>query len=319
MSTRGVTDTINALGVSIAVSSKGDGEDYISLTDIARYKSDEPGDVVKNWMRNRETIEFLGVWERLHNPDFNEVEFDRFKSESGRNAFTMSPTKWIRATGAVGIRSKRGRYGSGTFAHIDIAFEFASWVSPEFKLYVIKDYQRLKNDENSRLSLGWNEKRLFAKINYRIHTDAVEAHLEPIARGRAKQFIYANEADVLNVALFGMTARQWRERHPGERGNIRDEASLHELIVLANLESMNAELIKNGRPREERVVYLREMAMRQLEALKESASSYDSVSSAVDTAFATVGKQSADTQQQLQAVASEVGSRAAATVSRLNM
>ena len=270
MSTRGVTDTINALGVSIAVSSKGDGQDYISLTDIARYKSDEPGDVVKNWMRNRETIEFLGVWERLHNPDFNEVEFDRFKSESGRNAFTMSPTKWIRATGAVGIRSKRGRYGSGTFAHIDIAFEFASWVSPEFKLYVIKDYQRLKNDENSRLSLGWNEKRLFAKINYRIHTDAVEALLEPIARGRAKQFIYANEADVLNVALFGMTARQWRERHPGERGNIRDEASLHELIVLANLESMNAELIKNGRQREERVVYLREMAMRQLEALKES-------------------------------------------------
>lgn len=265
-----INGKITALGVDISVSSTGDRDDYISLTDIARYRSDEPGDVVKNWMRSRETIEFLGVWERLHNPDFKEVEFDLFRAESGRNAFTMSPTKWVRSTGAIGIKSKRGRYGSGTFAHVDIAFEFASWVSPEFKLYVIQDYQRLKSDENSRLSLDWNEKRLFTKINYRIHTDAVKEHLEPLAQGKAKQFVYANEADVLNVALFGMTARQWRDANPAEKGNVRDGATLHQLIVLANLESMNAQLIKEGHSREERVIYLREMASQQLDALREN-------------------------------------------------
>lgn len=264
-------EKIEALGIQIGVSSTGDDDDYISLTDIARYRSDEPNDVVKNWLRNRNTIEFLGVWEELHNPEFKPVEFDGFKKDAGLNSFTMSPTKWIRGTGAVGIKVRRGRYNGGTYAHKDIAFEFASWVSPEFKLYVIKDYQRLKADENSRLSHEWNEKRLFSKLNYRIHTDAVKAHLEPIARGRAKQFVYANEADVLNVAVFGMTARQWRDSHPDATGNVRDSASLHELLVLANLESMNAELIKRGMSRPDRAAYLREMARAQIATLEGSA------------------------------------------------
>lgn len=177
--------------------------------------------------------------------------------------------RWIALTNAIGIKAKGGRYG-GAYAHRDIAFEFASWISPEFKLYLIKDYQRLKFDENSRLSASWNEKRLFTKINYKIHTDAVKAHLEPLTKGQAKKYIYANEADVLNVALFGLTARQWREAHPTRNGNVRDDATLHQLVVLANLESMNAELIKHKMPREERVVYLRDMASQQLAALAEN-------------------------------------------------
>ena len=263
-------EKINALGITIGISSTGGDDDYISLTDIARYKSDEPKMVIQNWMRNRNTIEFLGVWESLHNPDFKGIEFDAFREQAGLNSFTLTPTKWVAETNAIGMRTKRGRYASGTYAHKDIAFEFASWISPEFKLYVIKDYQRLKNDENSRISGEWNEKRLFTKINYRIHTDAVKEHLEPLARGKAKQFVYANEADVLNVALFGMTARQWRDANPAEKGNVRDGATLHQLIVLANLESMNAQLIKEGHSREERVVYLREMASQQLDALREN-------------------------------------------------
>ena len=263
-------ESIEALGILIGVSTTGDDDDYICITDIARYRSDEPKMVIQNWMRNRNTLEFLGVWESLHNPNFKGIEFDAFKSQAGLNSFTMTPTKWVRSTSAIGIRTKRGRYSSGTYAHKDIAFEFASWVSPEFKLYVIKDYQRLKADENSRLSTEWNEKRLFSKLNYRIHTDAVKVHLEPVARGMAKKFVYANEADVLNVALFGMTARQWRESHGDADGNIRDHASLHELLVLANLESMNAELIKRGLSRDDRAAYLREMAAGQLSTLEGS-------------------------------------------------
>ncbi len=265
-----VNGKINALGVQIGVSSTGTRDDYISLTDIARYKSDEPNDVIKNWMRNRSTIEFLGVWEELHNASFKPVEFERFKAEAGANAFTMSPSKWVSTTCAKGLKVKRGRYGGGTYAHVDIAFEFASWVSPEFKLYVIKDYQRLKADEHSKLSLEWSEKRLFTKINYRIHTDAVKENLVPNIKGKGSRFVYATEADVLNVALFGKTAKQWHDDNPDARGNLRDEATLHQLIVLANLESMNAQLIKEGRSRQERAEYLNGMAREQLAALAEN-------------------------------------------------
>lgn len=271
MAPKEAIEKINALGIEIGVASTGSGDDYISLTDIARYKSDEPKMVVQNWMRNRNTIEFLGVWESLHNPDFKGIEFDAFREEAGLNSFTLTPTKWISRTNAIGIRTKRGRYAGGTFAHKDIAFEFASWISPEFKLYVIKDYQRLKNDENSRISGEWNEKRLFSKINYRIHTDAVKENLlKPSMSRQVEGYTYANEADVLNVALFGMTAKQWRESHKGATGNIRDEASLHQLLVLANLESMNAELIKRGIDRRQRAAYLREMAISQLSTLEGS-------------------------------------------------
>lgn len=270
MTPKEVRDSINALGIEIAVSSTGDRDDYISLTDIAKYKSDEPKDVIKNWMRSRSTLEYLCVWEELHNPGFNRVEIDPLLSSAGSNSFTMSPQKWISTMNAIGMKQRIGRNG-GTFAHVDIAFEFASWISPEFKLYVIKDYQRLKSDENSRLSLEWNQRRDFARINYRIHTDAIKEHVEPFAEGEAARFVYATEADVLNVALFGKTAKQWRDEHPDSRGNIRDEATLRQLIVLANLESMNAELIKNGLSRPERAAYLRTMAVQQLEALRGNA------------------------------------------------
>ncbi len=262
-------EKINALGVQIGVSSTGTRDDYISLTDIARYKSDEPKMVIQNWMRNRNTIEFLGVWEGLHNPDFKGIEFDAFRKEAGLNSFTMTPTKWISATNAKGVKVRRG-HGGGTYAHVDIAFEFASWISPEFKLYIIKDYQRLKSDENSRLSLEWNEKRLFTKINYRIHTDAVKENLAPNIKGKGGKFVYATEADVLNVALFGRTAKQWRDENPDKPGNLRDGATLHQLIVLANLESMNAQLIKEGRSRQERAEYLNAMAREQLSALADN-------------------------------------------------
>ena len=262
-------EKINALGVQIGVSSTGTRDDYISLTDIARYKSDEPKMVIQNWMRNRNTIEFLGVWEGLYNPDFKGIEFDAFRKEAGLNSFTMTPTKWISATNAKGVKVKRG-HGGGTYAHVDIAFEFASWISPEFKLYIIKDYQRLKSDENSRLSLEWNEKRLFTNINYRIHTDAVKENLAPNIKGKGGKFVYATEADVLNVALFGRTAKQWRDENPNKPGNLRDGATLHQLIVLANLESMNAQLIKEGRSRQERAEYLNAMAREQLSALADN-------------------------------------------------
>ena len=264
--------TINAKGTEITVLSKGDENDYISLTDIARYKNpDEPKDVVKNWMRSSSTIEFLGLWEQLNNPDFKGVEFDSFIHEAGSNAFTLSPQKWIAATNAVGMLSKSGRYG-GTFAHKDIAFEFASWVSAEFKLYIIKDYQRLKADENSRISLEWNVNRVISKINYKIHTDAIKDNLIPHLVSKQQQaFTYASEADMLNVALFGKTAREWKEQNPEAKGNMRDEATIQQLIVLSNLESMNAELIKQGILQNKRLIALNKMAIEQMTSIVGSA------------------------------------------------
>ena len=266
-----INATIEAKGLQIAVYTKAKQTDYISITDIAKYKSDAPDDVVKNWMRNRETIEFLGLWEHLNNPDFKPVEFDGFRKSAGRNAFVLSPKKWIEATGAIGIQSKSGRYG-GTFAHVDIAMEFASWISPEFKLYIIKDYQRLKSDEGHRFALEWNAKRELARVNYRIHTDAIKDHLLPqYLTPQQINFTYASEADMLNMALFGMTAKQWRTQCPDASGNIRDHADIYQLIVLVNLESMNAELIKQGLEQKDRLTYLNRMAVEQMRSLMDSA------------------------------------------------
>lgn len=264
-----VKETIHAKGVDITIYTEDFQNEFISLTDIARYKSDEPFIVINNWMRGKDTIEFLGLWEQLHNPDFKPIEFDRFRKEAGYNAFTLSPQKWIENTNAIGIVSKSGRYG-GTFAHSDIAFEFASWISAEFKLYIIKDYKRLKNDESSKLSLGWNLNREISKLNYRIHTDAIKENLIPPELTPYQISItYANEADVLNVALFGITAKQWRDENPDKSGNIRDYASLNQLLVLANMESYNAILIEQGKPQPERLQLLNKLAIRQLEKIEE--------------------------------------------------
>jgi hypothetical protein len=254
-------------GISIATFNQGE-DDFISLTDIARNKNaDEPKDVVKNWMRSRTTIEFLGIWEQLNNPDFKGVEFDSFMFEAGSNSFTLSPSKWIETTNAKGIVSKQGKNG-GTFAHRDIAFEFASWVSSGFKLYLIKEFQRLKADENDRLKLEWNLQRTLAKVNYHIHTDAIKENLIPKELSKDKiNFVYANEADLLNVALFGVTAKQWREANPKAEGNIRDAASLEQLVVLSNLESINAVLIHQGLTQSERLVQLNKIAITQMKSL----------------------------------------------------
>ncbi len=246
-------------------------EDYISLTDIARNKNfEEPKDVVKNWMRSRTTIEFIGLWEQLNNPDFKGVEFDSFLFAAGSNSFTLSPTKWIEATNAKGIISKQGNNG-GTFAHKDIAFEFASWVSSEFKLYLIKEFQRLKEDENDRLKLDWNLQRTLAKVNYTIHTDAIKANLIPQELNKTQvSFVYANEADMLNVALFGKTAKQWRDENPTAKGNIRDEATIEQLVVLSNMESINAVFIGQGLPQSQRLLELNKMAITQMKSLLNS-------------------------------------------------
>jgi hypothetical protein len=271
--------TINANGTEIRVTGNiVDENAFISLTDIAKYKNtDKPSLVIGHWMRNRSTIDFIGLWEQLHNPDFKPTEFGRFKYESGENAFTLTPQQWIKATNAIGITSKSGRYG-GTYAHTDIAFEFASWISPEFKLYIIKDYQRLKKDEAERLALGWDVKRELSKINYRIHTDAVKEFLiTPELTPREMGYTYASEADVLNMALFGKTASQWR-KETGTKGmspNIRDYASAEELVVLINLEDTNADLIRQGLPQLERLKLLREKAYRQLEILKKNSKTLD--------------------------------------------
>lgn len=267
MCAKKVKEYIHAKGTEIAVLSNGSTDDYISLTDIARYKSDDPAATIQNWMRSRDVIDFLSLWEELNNPIFKPLEFEGFKAQPGTNAFTMSPKKWVETTHAIGIISKAGKNG-GTFAHRDIAFEFASWISAEFKLYIITDYQRLKADENSRLALGWNLNRTLAKINYRIHTDAIRDMLIPPDVTPQRQSItYANEADVLNVALFGMTAREWRQTHPNSKGNIRDEASLQQLIVLANLESINAELIRQEISQEERLLRLNASAKQMMQSL----------------------------------------------------
>ena len=262
-----VKDTIKAKGIDISIYTEDFQNEFISLTDIAKYKSDDPTAVIQNWMRGRDVIEFLGLWEMLHNSDFKPIEFEGFKNQAGANAFTMSPKKWIESTNAIGIISKSGRYG-GTYAHSDIAFEFASWISPEFKLYIIKDYKRLKSDETSRLSLNWNLNREISKLNYRIHTDAIKENLLP-QELTAKQvsFTYADEADMLNVVLFGETAKEWREANADKNGNMRDYASINELLVLANLESYNAILIKQGKSQKERMLLLRELVVQQLKTL----------------------------------------------------
>lgn len=243
--------------------------DFISITDIAKYKNpNNADDVIKNWMRNRNTIELLGLWETIHNPDFKPVEFDGFRREAGLNSFVLTPKKWIDTTQAIGIISKSGRYG-GTFAHKDIAFEFASWVSVEFKLYFIKEFQRLKDEEQKQL--GWSAKRELTKINYRIHTDAVKQNLIPKELTPDQiSAIYANEADVLNVAMFGMTAKQWRDANKDVKGNIRDYASINELICLANMENLNAVFINEKMPQQERLIRLNKIAIQQMRILKEA-------------------------------------------------
>ena len=244
-----------------------DGFDYICITDIARQKNTtDPNGVIGNWMRNRNTIEFLGLWETLHNPNFNPLEFEGFRKEAGLNAFTLSPTRWIETTNAIGIISQSGRYG-GTFAQADIAFEFASWISVEFRLYLVIEFQRLKAKEQQLL--GWTAKRELSKINYHIHTDAIKSHLIPeeITAAQAS-IIYAEEADVLNVAMFGMTAKQWREANPDLKGNIRDYATINELICLSNMENINAVLINDGVLQGERLVKLNQIAIQQMMVLE---------------------------------------------------
>lgn len=259
---------INANGTEINVIGSSDGEDYISLTDLARYRnSDDPAGVIANWLRNRNTIDYLGLWEQMYNPEFKLLEFEEFKKHAGENAFTLSPQKWITSTNAIGISSRSGR-GGGTFAHKDIAFEFASWISPEFKLYVFKDYQRLKIDEASRLEIGWDTKRELSKINYRIHTDAIKEFLiTPELTKQEQGYKYATEADILNVALFGKTAKQWRIETGNKKLNMRDFASVEQLIVLVNLESMNADMIRQNIPAMERLEKLRSVAYYQLKSL----------------------------------------------------
>jgi len=252
-------------GTNVRILTKEES-DYISLTDIARYKNSErTDDLIRNWLRNRNTIEFLGIWEHLNNPGFKPVEFDGFRKQAGLNSFTLTPSQWIEQTGAVGIISKPGRYG-GTFAHKDIAFEFATWISVEFKLYLIKEFQRLKEDE--RKQLGWDIRRNLAKINYRIHTDAIKENLiPPELTPQQINLIYASEADVLNMALFGMTAKQWRDSHPGKKGNIRDYADVSQLVCLSNLENLNALFIQEKRPQAERLRRLNQIAIQQMRLL----------------------------------------------------
>ena len=240
--------------------------DYISLNGIAKYKSDDPTAVIGNWMRNRNTIEYLGIWESLYNPNFKPLEFEGFKKEAGLNAFTLSPQKWINTTAAIGIISKSGRYG-GTFAHKDIAFKFAGWISVEFELYIVKEFQRLKEEEQKQI--GWTAKRELSKINYHIHTDAIKHNLIHIElTPQQVSFIYANEADILNVALFGTTAKQWREANPELKGNIRDYATINELICLSNMESLNAVFIDEGLTQRERLIKLNQIAIQQMKILE---------------------------------------------------
>jgi len=258
---------IQVLNTEVTVQSMQQ-EDYISLTDIARHKNqDRSDDLVRNWLRNRNTVEFLGIWESLNNPDFNSVEFDGFRIQAGLNSFTLTPKQWIQKTCAIGIVSKAGRYG-GTYAHKDIAFEFASWISVKFKLYLIKEFQRLKNEELKQL--GWDIRRNLTKINYRIHTDAIKEHLIPQELSRKQiNLVYASEADLLNMALFGVTAKQWQDENPKEKGNIRDFANVSQLVCLANLENLNAHFIQEGLNQAERLERLNKTAIHQMRLLVE--------------------------------------------------
>jgi len=257
--------TIEVQGTYISILSQAGG-DYISLTDMVR-NFDGGGALIEQWLKSKDTVLFLGVWEQINNPDFNSLEFEGIRNEAGRNSFFLSAKKWIELAGAKGLIASAGRYG-GTYAHRDIAFEFGSWLSPEFKLYLIKEFQRLKDEENDRLKLGWNLQRTLAKINYRIHTDAIRETLIPPAITRQQALlVYANEADLLNVALFGQTAKQWRDAHPGAEGNIRDHAPLEQLVVLTNLESPNSVLVRQGLSQPERLRKLNEIAISQMRTL----------------------------------------------------
>ncbi len=259
--------TISVKGTDINIFQFNENE-YISLTDIAKYKDSANTDsIIQNWLRNRNTIELLGFWEMMYNKDFKPLEFEGFRKQAGLNSFVLTPKKWIETTNAIGISSKSGRYG-GTFAHKDIAFEFASWISIEFKLFIIKEFQRLKEDENERLQLNWNLQRTLAKVNYRIHTDAIKEIIIPKLLGQKEiSLVYADEADLLNMALFGKTAQQWRTENPNNKGNIRDEATIEQLVVLSNMESINAVLIHNGLSQPERLIQLNKMAITQMKSL----------------------------------------------------
>lgn len=257
--------TINVQGTAITIINQKE-DDFISLTDMAKKFGGD--DLIYSWMRNRNTLEFLGIWEQIHNSDFKGGEFETFKKEAGLNSFHLTPKKWIDATQAIGIQSRAGRYGGGTFAHKDLAFEFGSWLSPEFKLYLIKEFQRLKEDENQRLSLDWNLNRTLSKVNYRIHTDAIKQNIIPANITKEQQkIIYASEADVLNMAMFGLTAQQWIKANPNKEGNIRDYSTIEQLLVLSKLESMNAEFIRMAIPQGERLIKLNTIAIQQLQSL----------------------------------------------------
>lgn len=265
-----IKETIHAQGIEIGIYTTDFENEFISLTDIAHYRSADPRITIHTWLRGRDIVEFLGLWETLHNPDFKRSEFDTFKSGAGSNAFTFSIKKWNDELNGKGIITKSGRYGGGIFAHSDIALEFASWLSPEFKLYIIKDYKRLKSDENSRLSLNWNLNRELSKLNYKIHTDAIKQNLIPTElTPQQKSYVYADEADMLNVALFGMTAKEWRVKNPNKKGNIRDDATISQLLVLANLESYNAILIEQKIDQPKRLEFLRQTAVKQLTTISE--------------------------------------------------
>ena len=257
--------TIKVQGTAITIISHKE-DDFISLTDMVK-NFDGGSALIEQWLKNKDTVLFLGIWEQINNPDFNSIEFEGIKNEAGRNSFYLSAKKWLKATNAKGLIASAGRYG-GTYAHKDIAFEFGSWLSPEFKLYLIKEFQRLKEDENKRLSLDWNLNRTLAKLNYRIHTDAIKTHIIPPSITKEQEsFVYASEADVLNVALFGKMAKQWRDENPSREGNIRDYATIEQLLVLANIESMNAEFIRMGLPQSERLRKLNRIAITQLQSL----------------------------------------------------
>lgn len=270
MSAKNIKNKIEVNGIGISVITQPKDADFISLTDIAKYKNKiAPADVVKNWLRRKDTIEFLGLWEQLNNPSFNMVDFDQFKNSAGSNAFTLSPKQWIESTNAVGLRSSSGRYGGGTLAHYDIAMEFASWVSPEFKLYIIKEFQRLKKSEAYNNAIEWNVRRELAKANYVLQTDTIKDRLilPELTKGQINH-IYASEADLLNVALFGQTASEFRKQNPDKKGNQRDHASIDQNIVMANLQSQNALMIEQGLQQSERLQILRKLAIKQLRSLE---------------------------------------------------
>lgn len=264
------TKKITVQSTEISVRLNGREDDYISLTDMARYKDNDPFAVIGHWMRNRNTLEYLGAWEILHNPNFKPTEFDRFMNEAGFNSFTMSPKKWIDNTNAIGIQSKAGRYG-GTYAHKDIAFNFGMWLSPVFQLYIVKEYQRLKETESNPLVEQWDIKRLLSKTNYTLHTDAIKSVIPKLKLSKFRErMFYADEADMLNIILFGCTAEDWREANPelARKGlNVRDTATINQLIVLSNIEAMNSELIKQGVERKKRMMFLHRVAKEQLSVL----------------------------------------------------